>query len=176
MSKTVALFLYCLLYIDEGRQRCQSLAVALQDHQPDTVITSNEVKAQQTAEALATAFAIPIDYETLLHEHKRTDAPFLPDEQFLDTIHTFFNQPERLVFGNETAAQALQRFQRGINNVLKRYPEGNLIIVTHGTVLSLFVAHHTGQDPFTFWQQLDQPAFVIFNHPPFRLAATVFTV
>lgn len=161
---------------EEGKRRCLPLATSLAPCNPVAVVSSREVKAKQTAAALAAHFSLTVSTSNSLHEHERTGAPFLQQEQFLDTMRTFFEQPEQLVFGNETAAQALQRFRHAVDQVLNRYPDGNLILVTHGTVLSLFVAYHTGQNPFTFWQQLEQPAYVLFNHPPFRLAVTAFTV
>jgi broad specificity phosphatase PhoE len=46
---------------------------------------------------------------------------------------------------------------------------GNLAITTHGTVISLFVAHKNNTNGFDLWQRLNLPSFVVLNRTTFEL-------
>ena len=41
----------------------------------------------------------------------------------------------------------------------------DLIVVSHGTVMTLFVAEATGVDPFAFWKKLEMPCAVTLSVP-----------
>ncbi len=82
----------------------------------------------------------------------------------------FFSRPTELVFGEESAHQALQRFSRAIEKIVTSNPDGNLAIATHGTVMTLWVAAHNPQiDALAFWRALKLPDLVILTLPEFRL-------
>jgi broad specificity phosphatase PhoE len=78
-----------------------------------------------------------------------------------------------LVLGTETGAEALARFSASLDQVLADNA-GNLAVVTHGTVLSLFVSRLAGVDPVAFWGQLELPAYVVFAIPELRLLQVVY--
>ena len=75
--------------------------------------------------------------------------------------------------GCETAHQASQRFGRAMATVLCQHAEQNIIVFTHGTVLSLFVARATGLEPLTLWQRLGLPSFVVLTLPQLELVKVV---
>lgn len=136
---------------------------------PAAIISSDELKAQQTAQPLADRFSLPVEVMAGLHEHERRIADYLDDEMFQATMARFFAEPDTLVFGEETANQALARFARAVEDILACHPDGDIIIVTHGTVMSLFVAAHSIIKPMDFWWHLHLPAWVIFAVPDFTL-------
>ena len=68
-----------------------------------------------------------------------------------------------LVFGNETAEQASQRFQSAIDSILKKFPDQTTIVVAHGTVISLYVSHFNKISILSFWQELGLPSFVVLD-------------
>jgi broad specificity phosphatase PhoE len=49
-------------------------------------------------------------------------------------------------------------------------------VVTHGTVISLFVSRRAGLDGFPLWQNLDLPALVVLRLPGFRCVNLVKSV
>ncbi|HKW21075.1 MAG TPA: histidine phosphatase family protein, partial [Ktedonobacterales bacterium] len=136
---------------------------------PAAIITSDELKAQQTAQPLADRLGMTVEVAPGLHEHDRRTADFLDDETFQATMARFFAEPGSLVFGEETANHALARFSRAVEDALARHPEGDIAIFTHGTVMSLFVAAHSIIKPMDFWWHLHLPAWVIFSVPDFTL-------
>lgn len=133
------------------------------------IISSDELKARQTAQPLADRLGLPVAILAGLHEHERRAVGYLGDAAFQATMARLFAEPDTLVFGEETANQALARFTQAVRETLARHPGGELALFTHGTVLSLFVAAHSENDPMTFWYHLQLPAWVVFTLPDFTL-------
>lgn len=137
------------------------LAAALRQSQPDHILSSTEPKAQETAACLAEALHLPWATADGLHEHERPHLPFVSPDAFHAAITSFFQHPDELVFGAETAVQAHARFARALQHVLALHPAQTTIVVTHGTVMSLYLAHLSGGDAFKIWQNLKMPDFVV---------------
>jgi PAS domain S-box-containing protein len=84
---------------------------------------------------------------------------------------------QELIDGKLAQVQLEKRYVRKNGQVvwgrltatLARHPGGDLALFTHGTVLSLFVAAHSENDPMTFWYHLQLPAWVVFTLPDFTL-------
>ena len=89
--------------------------------------------------------------------------------EFISHIELFFRKPDELVLGKETAAEAEGRIESAVHDVLEKHPSGNVAVVTHGTVLALFVAAHIERNPFELWRELSLPSFVVFSLPDYRL-------
>ena len=159
---------------EEGRQRCRPLAEQLVPYRPDIIITSTETKAQETGRLVAEILNLPVQTAPNLHEHERGNVGwFASKADFEAQVGRFFAEPGELVFGEETADQSHHRFAQAVAEVVGRYPEQNIVIVTHGTVLSLFISRSAGLDSFSFWQRLDMPAYVVISLPDGRVTKTV---
>ncbi len=153
----------------EGRSRCHALAAQLAPYSPARFISSDEPKAIETTEIVAAKFNLHSTMAAGLHEHDRRNTPYLANRQaFEAAIAEFFEKPNQLVYGNETANQALSRFTTAVSKICKA-SEGNLVIVSHGTVITLFVATHNAVHAFAFWKQLELPSFVVLRLPDFQL-------
>ncbi len=148
-----------------GRARCPVLARHLGAYAPATIISSTEPKAAETAQLIAEVLGSSWYCMEGLHEHDRSNAPFLGTAEFEMTIARFFAEPGTLVFGGETADAACERFSRAIMEVLRRHPQGDLAVVAHGTVITLFVARTNGIDAFDFWRRLGLPSYVVLSLP-----------
>lgn len=159
---------------EAGRRRCKPLADRLVAHHPDVIVTSVEPKAVETGRIVADLLDRPWETMEGLHEHDRRDVGFFESrERFEAAVAEFFAQPGRLIFGRETADQAHQRFGQAIAGVLERYPDQNVVVVTHGTVMTLFVARAAGLEPFPFWKRLGLPAFVVLSLPGLEVLTVV---
>ncbi len=146
-----------------GRERARKLANLLRDYQPDVIISSVELKAIETAEIIAEELVSPVYVIEGLHEHDRSNFPFLSKSDFRKAVREFFNNPTKLVFGNETADHSFERFHRSILSVLNSYQEKTIIVVAHGTVISLFVSRLTGTHGFPLWSDLGLPCFIVID-------------
>lgn len=153
----------------EGEQRCLLLAERLAEYEPDLIVSSTEPKAVETARAVAHRLGLPFKTSLGLHEHDRSSVLNLDRGSFHESVARLFAHPGELVFGRETADQARKRFRRAIDDLLLLYPRANLVVVTHGTVLALYVATLAGMDAYFLWQQLSMPSFAVLDRPPLRL-------
>lgn len=158
---------------DEGRRRCGPLAERLAAERPDVIVTSRERKAAETGALVAARLGLPHETGAGLHEHARERAAYISAEKFEQTIARFFAHPGELVFGEETAREAEERFDRAVRAALGRHPGKNVAIVAHGTVITLFVARHAGVAPIPFWKSLGMPAVVVMTVPEFELVEVV---
>jgi broad specificity phosphatase PhoE len=158
---------------DEGRTRAAVLAEYLHPYHPQRVITSIEPKAAETGKIIAPKLQIPFSTTPNLHEHERSHVPFLGREWFEAQVRELFLSPNRLIFGDETADQTHYRFASAIDNLLSQYPSQNIAVVTHGTVLTLYVSRLTKREPFSFWKHLGLPAFVVLSLPDRQLINVV---
>ncbi|GAB4122161.1 MAG: hypothetical protein Fur005_16970 [Roseiflexaceae bacterium] len=51
-----------------------------------------------------------------------------------------------------------------------------IVLVSHGTVISLYLSRVAGVDPFTYWQRLGLPSMVIYNPDTAQIEAVIDTV
>lgn len=148
---------------EEGKLRARRLAEELAEFGPEVIISSDELKAEQTAEIVATQLHLQLQVIPNLHEHDRSNVPFLSHNVFQSSIQEFFQKPNDLVLGRETANQAYARFYRSVHSILIEHENRTIVIVTHGTVISLFVSRLTGRSGFELWSQLGLPSFVAMD-------------
>jgi broad specificity phosphatase PhoE len=154
---------------EEGKLRCQRLADQLAGYEPGRIVASTEPKAVETARIVAERLDKPFEVAEGLHEHNRSNVPFYSPQVFVAAVATFFQKPGELVSGRETALQAQERFSKAVEDVLERYTDENVVIVAHGTVITLFVAAHAAIEPFMFWKRLGLPSFGAMSRPGLEL-------
>ena len=157
----------------DGRQACIPLAEKLRVHEPAVVVTSDEPKAFQTGELVGRALKVPVTAVAGLQEHDRSNVPLMPPRDFISMMALFFKDPDRLVLGRETADQAAQRFERAVEDVLEKHPNGNVAVVSHGTVLALFASRHGGGDGFVLWRRMKLPSFIVYQLPEYHVTEQV---
>jgi broad specificity phosphatase PhoE len=132
------------------------------------VFTSVEPKAVETARALADEWGLETEEAAGLHEHERPHAQMLTREEFERRVRELFSRPAEVVFGAESADEARRRFTMAVMRLIAR-TDGDVVVVTHGTVLTLFVAETTGVEPFAFWKKLSMPCAVVLRLPELTL-------
>lgn len=147
---------------DAGRQDGRRLGRELAPLGIGTIISSREPKSVGTSEEVAAELGLRFAVAPDLHEHERDRRDWLGDDAWHELLRNFFDNPSTLVFGNETAAEALDRFSSGLEQaILSHYRgDGTIAVVSHGTVISLFAARHLGQPPYSIWKSLQMPDYV----------------
>lgn len=153
----------------EGRARCIVLAEQLRPHALTRILTSTELKAQQTGQIIADVLGLPLNLANGIQEHNRTQTTELDNTTFKAKVARLLAEPDQLVFGLETGNQVRHRFTQAIQTVLNQYPTDSLALVTHGTALTLFLAAHNPIDPVTFWHNLDLPCFFLLDPTTWQL-------
>lgn len=158
----------------EGRRRCAALADRLTEYGLGAVVSSQEPKAVETGQIIAETLELPFETAIGLHEHERGVVRDLGSpEDFRAQVARLFEHPGELVLGYETADEAHARFVRAVNSVLARWPATSLAIVSHGTVMTLFIARAAGLDPVPFWKSLALPCFAVLSLPDLDLLEMV---
>ena len=158
---------------EEGRRRCERLAKLLAAHRPVAVVTSTEPKAIETGQIAGGRLGVPVEAAPNLHEHERPGTGLDTPEQFNAKVARLLEHPGELIFGAETGDEARERFEAAVDDAMRRHPAGTVAIVSHGTVMTLFVARAAGIDPVPFWKGLGLPAFVVLSHPELALLDVV---
>jgi broad specificity phosphatase PhoE len=157
-----------------GREACKDLAEDLKPYTPTILVSSMEPKAIETGQILGRLLEIPAEIAAGLHEHDRSNIPYLPLQGDFDgQIKAMFEKPGECVFGLESADQAHARYAAVVNALIETYPGESLGVVSHGTVMSLFVGRANTVDPYEFWQTLKMPDFAVLELPGLRLKERV---
>lgn len=120
-----------------------------------SLFCSTERKARDGAAILAEALGLPVTELAELGENDRSSTGYLPKLEFEAMADAFFARPQESVHGWERAADAQRRIVAALDEVLRRAPEGDIAIVSHGGVGALLLRHLQGQ-PIS--RAADQPA------------------
>ena len=161
---------------ETGRRRAELLAARLSELGLATIWSSKETKAVETAEIVAGGFGVPVQIVDGLEEHHRSGVPIFPTQrEFEAAVEGFFRAPDKLVFGKETANEALARFSAAIERLVEA-EEGDIVVVAHGTVMSLYAARSGGGSPVELWRRLGLPSLVVMTLPDRRIQSVVETV
>lgn len=154
----------------EGREACGPLAEAMRGYGLTRLVASMEPKAIETAQLVGEQLGLPWQIAAGLQEHDRSNVPFLGSKaQFEERVIEMFQKPDELVFGRETANQALARFQVAVQALVEDYQGERLGIASHGTVISLLVGHANPIDTVDFWRRLKMPDYIVLALPDFEL-------
>lgn len=143
---------------EASRSAAAALAEQLAGFAPVAAVSSPEPKALETAQIIARRFGLPVAIDTGLVELHRPGLPFGTRAEFEARMASFFRAPNEPFFGGESANEARARFVAA----LARFPQRPLLVGTHGTMLSVYVAEVAGLDAFDLWRGLAMPeAFVL---------------
>ena len=158
---------------EEGRRLCEPLAAALKQFDIRKIVCSEEPKAAETASLVANQLGVQSHIAPGLHEHDRSNVPMMASRDFISSMAQYFKEHSRRVLGRESADDTANRFNRAVDEVIAGQPDGDVAIVTHGTVLALFAAENSNGDPFKLWRQLGLPSYAIFQLPDQKLLEIV---
>jgi broad specificity phosphatase PhoE len=160
-----------------GRAACAPLAACLARYRPAAIVSSLEPKAVETASAVAAALGLASATAPGLHEHDRAGVPVLEPGAWRDRVRDLFARPDELTLGRETARDAAARFAGAVDAVLAAHPAGDVAVVAHGTVISLFASMHNRDiDGFALWETLGMPALLALDAPGFRLRESILQI
>jgi broad specificity phosphatase PhoE len=145
---------------EDGEAQARELADRLRAFAPLRLITSPEPKAVRTCEIVAGALGVPMREVDALREIDRRRLPLMSSEEHQRNNAGIFAHRDRPVLGTESARDALARFRRGVLAEVDALEAGNLVVVSHGTVISLLVAEYHDVDAFTIWKSLRCATFL----------------
>ncbi len=156
-----------------GRESAKALAGELKMFGATQVISSIEPKASETGQLIAAELALAAQMHEGLHEHERRTVPHLRTSDFLSLMAQVFKRRDEVVLGEESANAALLRFRSALEATCAGHPEENLIIVTHGTVIALFLASISQEDGYRIWREMGLPSYAVVETSPWRMLQVV---
>ncbi|MGI9110624.1 MAG: histidine phosphatase family protein [Gaiellaceae bacterium] len=146
----------------EGRADAQRLARLDLFDGVEAVVTSPEPKARATAEPIARAAGVELDVEHDLREAER-DASSVDDRAaFVARVDDWLNGSS--VPGWEERNAAAARIVACVERLLAA-SRGDLVLVSHGAVLSLYLARLRGQTRVGLaeWESIPLPAVAVVD-------------
>jgi broad specificity phosphatase PhoE len=119
------------------------------------IISSSEPKAVATGKPIAEYLKLPILEMEEFVEVKR-EKKFFTDEEFLIQKEKELYKRNEKVNGVESGNGAIARFKTGIEKIEQKYAEENILIITHGTIMTLFLADRKNDfsNIFMDWKNL----------------------
>lgn len=160
------------------KDETQALALAerLRAFVPLRLATSPEPKARRTCEVIAEVLGAPMSAIDDLREFDRPVLPWMPPDEHERVNAEIFTSRDRPVLGREWADQALARFDAAVLAELASSDETNLVVVAHGTVISLFAGKYGGVDEFELWRRLERPSLVVMSIPDLEVLVVEVSV
>ncbi|MBY9000850.1 MAG: histidine phosphatase family protein [Candidatus Heimdallarchaeota archaeon] len=123
---------------EKGREAiCEVISSGIFDD-VDTIISSSEKKAIQTAYFLSERLGKEVHLNPDLKELYRGDEYLETKEEYETRVWRIFDNPTECSFGWETAEKALKRIAKAIKRFDNRYTGKKIFIVSHGIILTLF--------------------------------------
>jgi len=150
---------------DLGRRQALEAAVRIKlKFQPILVIASTFARARETGLIIASELGIPIEYEEQFREMSLGDLAGKPYDSIANDP-TF--DPKRSWMwrapNGESHEDVLKRVAPVLDAVAKKYPDDEVVVVSHGGVMRAVWAHVTGK-----WEDAHVPPncgiFVIEHH------------
>lgn len=131
---------------DLGAKRAFAAARLPWAQQLQRIISSDETKAIETAEILASSSDTEVEVVEGMHENDRSATGFLPPDAFEAAADWFFAHPDESFKGWERAVDAQQRIVSAVDTVLSTHdPSRPIAFIGHGGVGTLLFCHLTGQ-------------------------------
>lgn len=122
----------------------------------DAIVSSDEMKAIQTAEPFARMFGLEIESNHNFRELNRNSGPLLAREEYLSCVQEVLRNPSARPNGWECAADALTRTKKGVQQIMSQYGSKRVLVVSHGLVLTLYFADLQAamHEAFERWNRL----------------------
>ncbi|WP_144510049.1 histidine phosphatase family protein [Bacillus sp. FJAT-22090] len=137
----------------EGYEQALKLRDYFENITIDKIISSHFERAVQTIKPLSEFKKIPILKDSRLSERILSSEDY-PD--WLDKLKMTFQDKDLTFVGGESSNEALIRIKNVLEEVLTS-PDENIILVTHGAIMSLLLNSFDERFGFEQWASLSNP-------------------
>ncbi|WP_261129835.1 histidine phosphatase family protein [Bacillus sp. Marseille-Q3570] len=138
---------------EEGCNQAEELAEFFSTIQIDRIISSPFTRAQQSIEPTANALKIRVETDDRLSERILSTENH---EDWLEKLRHSFDDLSLKLTGGESSQEEKNRAESLIAE-LKERPEQNIILVTHGNLMTLLLNDFDDTYGFEEWKQLSNP-------------------
>lgn len=152
---------------EEGFKQAEELAVFFSHIPVDRIVSSPFLRAIQTVEPLSKESNTNIEVDERLVERTLSSVD-LPD--WMEKLEATYGDLDLKFEGGESSREAMDRIVSVIEEALESDGE-NIIIVTHGNIMSLLLKNYQESFGFEGWKNLRNPDVFLLKRGvvPFRL-------
>ncbi len=122
----------------DGKEKARELTSTEAFEAIDGIVHSSEKKARQTADAFAENLDVQMYELSGLDELKREHERVLTEEEYRARVRDTLSDMDGHVIGWESGSSALKRFESAVNKVNIMFHSKNILIVSHGIVLTIY--------------------------------------
>ncbi len=138
---------------EEGFKQAEELANFFTSIQIDRIISSPFTRAQQSIEPTARKKELQVETDNRLAERILSTEHH---EDWLEKLRHSFDDMKMRLQGGESSEEAMDRVESLITE-LKVDPENNIILVTHGNLMTLLLKYFDDTYGFEEWKKLSNP-------------------
>lgn len=151
---------------EEGRREAGILARQDFWREVEYIFSSPAPKARQTVEPAARRWGIPLTVVDCLHELRRPQLV----RDYERVIARVLAEPEASIAGLEPAVRAAERITRCIEELATAHPGRTMAVVSHGLMLTLFLAQLENRWPdVAEWRAVPFASLTILDIVEWRL-------
>ncbi|WP_042473595.1 histidine phosphatase family protein [Bacillus ndiopicus] len=154
---------------EEGIAEALKLTKVFNAIEIHAMYASNYQRAIETIQPIANDKNLPIIHEETLNE-RILAKEIIPD--FLSAIQKVWAEPTFSFLGGESNIAAQNRVIPTIEKLLTLHKDENIIIGTHGNILTLLLNHFDKQYNIVFWHSLQMPDIIIAKFENNQLIST----
>jgi len=138
---------------EEGFKQADDLALFFSNIQVNRIISSHFLRAIQSIEPLSKERNISIEVDERLAERTLSSVD-LPD--WLDKLKATYDDLDLKYEGGESSREAMDRIVSVVEEAFESDAE-NIVIVTHGNIMSLLLKNYQDSFGFEEWKKLSNP-------------------
>lgn len=139
---------------ERGRRDALHVARTLTEYDIDVVVSSPYTRAVETVQETAEAVGTDVITESGFRERTLAENHV---EDFEEAITRVWNDPSFSLEGGEANEVAQERGIEAVERTLERWNGEDIVIGTHGNVLTLILNYYDETYDFEFWQRLSMP-------------------
>jgi probable phosphoglycerate mutase len=135
---------------DVGRAQADAVAAKLMEEPVAEVVSSDQVRALQTAAVIAAAHGLPVRPDPALRERAFGTWEGRPVEEYVAAVAA---DPNWIAPGGESEEAVRDRASTFLKMLLSETHRGDIVIVSHREMIRALLAAHTGRPTADFPQE-----------------------
>ena len=141
----------------QGETDARKVAELMLLEKVDVIVSSPFVRSIKTIEEVAKNLGLEIELLEELRERMIKGDYELPWEEVKPAIEKSFSDKDYCLPGGETTKQAQERAIPIIKRLLNEYEGKNIVVGTHGNIMTIMMNYFDDQYGYDFWASTSKP-------------------
>jgi 2,3-bisphosphoglycerate-dependent phosphoglycerate mutase len=142
---------------EQGERDARKITGIMCQEKIDVIVSSPYSRAIQTIEEIAHERNLEIQLFEELKERPIKGEYKLPEEEILQAIKKSYDDKDYCLSGGETMKQAQERAIPVIKKLLNEYEGKNIVVGTHGNIMTILMNYFDTKYGFDFWEGTTKP-------------------